>query len=127
MKDIKFKGWHKEKKIMFNVFGFDVNHVYPFKTEGLEIPPEREEVELLMDTGFKDETGKEIYEGDLLEFECDGDKFIDVIVFTRGSFALGENENNCDYGFVEYQLCEWSGGTIVGNIYQNPELLDSEK
>lgn len=122
MKNIKFRGWHKEKKAMFDVFGFDVNHVYSFKTEGLEIPPEREEVELMQYTGLKDINGKEICEGDLLEFEIEDElgNFINVVIWEKGCFALRAEK---EYDYVDYPLFEWINGRIIGNIYENPELL----
>ncbi|KOC47748.1 hypothetical protein ADU86_03890 [Clostridium botulinum] len=110
MKDIKFRGWHKEKKVMFDVFGFDVNHVYPFKTEGLEIPPEQEEVELIQYSGLKDKNGKEIYEGDILIWENAYSIKQMVVEFIDGSFVVEGYRPLGRNGL-------YIGAKVIGNIY----------
>ena len=67
-------------------------------------------------TGLKDMREKEIYEGDIL-FEILGEEYFKVI-FENGSYRAENEEYSLDLS--EYaHLCE-----IVGNIYQNPKLLE---
>src|SRR5690606_3232335 len=101
-------------------------------------------------TGLKDKNGKEIYEGDILllhQFLFDGHEFenelIGEVVYDHEtcSFAL-RNIRNADVkkymGYEEHEDC----GNIpifsfyglheesfekLGNVYENPELLDGEK
>ena len=74
--------------------------------------------------GLKDMREKEIYEGDIL-FESFGEKYYKV-VFENGSFRAEFEGDFEEYSFdlidVVAQGCE-----IVGNIYENLELLGEKE
>ena len=76
-------------------------------------------------TGLKDKNGECIYEGDILKWDKDG--LLYVVKFWDGMFYASVEE--CNDGILggfplhalteyEYKKCK-----IVGNIYDNPELL----
>lgn len=65
--------------------------------------------------GCKDRDGKFIFEGDILETDEAGWK--GVVVFGDGRFSL-EDSNG---GFSA--MPSWDGCKIIGNVYQNPELI----
>ena len=75
-------------------------------------------------TGLHDKNGKPIYEGDILQIDDPGDKSRFNVVFHRGAFKKKytvEGETflaDLDDGMLE----EW--WVIIGNIYENPELLE---
>ena len=83
-------------------------------------------------TGLKDENGKEIYEGDIIEFSYDMfvgyfDTFIakGKVVFEEGAFYVEVFENERITKDEAYLLYSINLDTIelMGNIYDNPELL----
>lgn len=125
-RDIKFRAWVKDRKAIFEVVL--INYVtkkvtYLFERVGhlLNIRHEKfNDIELMQYTGLKDKNNKEIYEGDIL-FESFGERYYKVI-FENGSFRAefkGDfEEHSFDLIDVAAQGCE-----IVGNIYENPELL----
>lgn len=79
-------------------------------------------------TGITDCNGALIFEGDVVhakEFNLKGGKYNDhnyAIEFHNGSFVAVKNckgRNWLDIGFVT--IC---GGEVIGNIHENPELLE---
>lgn len=67
-------------------------------------------------TGLLDKNGYEIYEGDILRNEsCKG-----IVVYKNGAFVLDLGKScGCVYLFCLDSLL------VIGNIYDNPELLES--
>ena len=126
MREIKFRVWVKDRKAVFEVVL--INYVtkkvtYLLERVGhlLSIRDEKfNDIELMQYTGLKDMRGKEIYEGDIL-FESFGERYYKVI-FENGSFRAEAEGDFDEYSFdlidIVAQGCE-----VVGNIYENPELL----
>lgn len=76
-------------------------------------------------SGLYDCNKKEIYEGDMLKWEKDG--ILYVVRYWHGMFYASVKECNDDIfgGFPLHALTEHEDRKckIVGNIYDNPELL----
>ena len=88
---------------------------------------------LMQFTGLLDKNGKEIYEGDILEdVRLDGSKRFYKVFYKKGGLVINihqddfKKDNPLFYepiadmqtsGFIEHNC------TIIGNIYENPELL----
>ena len=77
-------------------------------------------------TGLKDKNKKEIYEGDIVKANL---RFFDIVdqkcrvIFHNGSFGL-------QYGYsLDYfkPLATWDDIEVIGNIYENPELLKGDE
>ena len=119
MREIKFRAWDKLNKEMFNVesINFQERRVY----EDTVSYHKFEDIELMQYTGLKDKNNKEIYEGDILS-KGNNEKHYKVI-FENGSFRAEFEGDFEEYSFdlidVAAQGCE-----IVGNIYENPELME---
>jgi len=76
-------------------------------------------------TGLKDKDGKEIYEGDIIV--CSGNKtMFGEVIFENGQCVyIHRGISNKDYNNGELIPVGY-GYKIIGNIYENPELLKNE-
>ena len=109
MREIKFRAWDKDRREMiFNEFTL---HPSGFATTfGSEV-----DWPIMQFTGLHDLHGAEIYEGDVLR---EGKKKMDVFWNTLGSGGWWFSENHCHVHKVNLNNIE-----VIGNIYENPELL----
>ena len=69
---------------------------------------------LMQSTGVLDDNGKEIYEGDVIIPDGGG---ASLVHWKDGAFQVGY------YGDIPYVLADYKSITVIGNIYENPELL----
>lgn len=78
-----------------------------------------EEWKVMQFTGLLDKSGKEIYEGDILEDE-EGDIF--VVRYTSSARFVADLHGEKGFAYDEFALDDghW---LIIGNIYENPSLL----
>jgi len=84
-------------------------------------------------TGLVDGNGVEIFEGDVVRFWCDGraagGPFSKHKVITwRGGHAAGFSAVDADGSdpFSVMWSCEYGGREVIGNIHENPELLEAQ-
>lgn len=110
MRIIKFRAWDKvNKNMLYDVSTGTVTIWYK------EISSKSENCVFMQYTNLKDKNDKEIYENDVVANEY-GYKF--EIVFKDGCWFAGDTE----VGFMRKDKYK-----IIGNIYENPELLERIK
>jgi len=82
--------------------------------------------ELMQYTGLKDKNGVEIYEGDILQIIVDelGEHIVQhyEVAFEAPSFVC-KHTINPEYIGGTHPLREVEDFEVIGNIYENPELL----
>jgi len=127
MREIKFRAWVKEKKAIFEVILIDyvskkVTYLLERVGHLLSIRDAKfDDVELMQYTGLKDKNNKEIYEGDIIVLH--GSKY-KVIFKTEGArFVLRNDEFELEITFINNNNERME---IIGNIYENPELMEDE-
>lgn len=140
---IDFRAWDKKKSEILDVMDID----FSGKKVGVCNIPKRmfkdgrlhtihsierdwDEVELMQSTGLKDKNGTEIFEGDIVRWTrlC--------ISFDLETYETRSDDMEvgwCDYnaGFLaqdgtSFYKEDSSQYEVIGNIYENPELLEEQ-
>lgn len=131
----KFRAWIKTEKRMIetdDLLDIDYeNEVVTTQQVYFEngLPNDRdldnfvfEEVELMQSTAMVDRDGKMIFEGDIVKMAKDvysEPTYYEVVRHRGGAYRLESNQHGCEL-WLRHTDCE-----IVGNIYENKELLDA--
>ena len=103
---------------------FDINVVYfddGISDEYMSL--DFDEVEFIYNTGYKDMNGNYIYTGDILECQGEANKYYvrKVLVEQDGEKEFHYLTNNGNFVFRLIDMFDYA---VIGNIYENKELLE---
>ena len=113
----KFRAWDKETKSMNGMA-----EIYRNRNQEIELHPRDKNIILMQSTGLKDKNGKEIFEGDIVKMAKDfysEPTYYEVVRHYGGAYRLESKQHGCEW-WLRHTDCE-----VVGNIYENKELLDA--
>jgi len=119
-REIKFRAWDKRKKEMFYDWCIDPDGGwfgdFGEGSEDIALKYYKNgEIEVMQYTGLKDKNGKEIYEGDIVQVNGRNQE----VFFKDGYFGWGQQHTGT-YSFDPFESEEIE---VIGNIYENPELI----
>lgn len=149
MRKFKFRAWDKDRECFLKcIIGntdmenagwicpltyCDVNGEYDWYHNGT--------CAIMQYTGLKDRNGVEIYEGDIVKFEDVGEEGYEYkeafdftnracVCWNNGRFELEkivyDNSAMLEYMYNSHEefINEFKGFEVIGNVYENPELLE---
>lgn len=135
MREIKFRAWAYPNESMYEdvrVGGFEQTVPSWFDKEQGEWvdlwASNKADGVVMQYTGLKDKNGKEIYEGDILKItrrdvspapiSSDETFYTATIGYAGSQFQADDNQTHGTWHWGG-----WHQHEIIGNIYENPELL----
>ncbi|GAQ18002.1 prophage Lp1 protein [Oceanobacillus picturae] len=145
-REIKFRAWDKVNEKMLNYGTDEACEVWEDGCDymGMSFITHQPNIIWMQYTGLEDDHGKEVFEGDILEFEDigeegyeykDGYDFINraTIVFEEGRFVLS-NFLDINSAVIEEVRDEnhdhlvniIDSSRIIGNIYEDSHLLEGD-
>lgn len=115
MREIKFRFWDGKQMYNWN-WASDVQTEYVFN-------PDVEVWEVMQATGLRDKHGKEVWEGDVVTW-------VNAYIIPQVSFIKWDNEHGWwgvdslpNSAFGTSMKNSKSDFGVIGNIYENPDLL----
>jgi uncharacterized phage protein (TIGR01671 family) len=119
-REIKFRAWDIKDKFMMTFYDSEkqICHITPHRHSNIEI---------MQYTGLTDKNGKEIYEGDIIEYIDKDNSICYLIKYNQDRFGFGYYSDNYKkwYPLSKTWVKERKNKLYYkGNIYENPELLE---
>ena len=135
---LKYRFWHKPSKKTLNCYGFNKHYTFADTVGGIGTkynPCNTSDCVFMQCTGLKDKNGKLIFEGDILKVtgsrDASGYGVVEYLQAGCQFFVNGYLDYPSPYhprrkGEFHQPLQEWLCTEVIGNIYQNPELLEEK-
>ncbi|MFY0521410.1 YopX family protein [Lysinibacillus sp. UGB7] len=124
-REIKFRAWVENESVKSGPYPFMNHHIEfmgglindIFATSGIKpLNPLHNKITYMQYTGLKDKHGKEIFEGDIVQFKSARDitERYEVEYTDYGEWGIG----------VHRLAMRFKAFEVIGNIYENLELLE---
>ena len=126
----KYRLWDKNRQVMYdnsqliiwngNVYANDSKKLTCNNLKGWSVDDDY----LMQSTGLFDKYGQEIFEGDIIKMSKDvysEPTYYEVVRHRGGAYRLESKQHGCEL-WLRHTDCE-----VVGNIYENPELLEDKE
>lgn len=145
----KFRAWDKIDKELYSVDEINFNRgEFESIGDGITFLRGADEIELMQSTGLRDKNGKEIFEGDILKFNDEWEDYCQegyvdgsseginyVLIGSEKTYFIFEKTKYPDSSlfyyvneehltFQEVMEDDEFEFEVIGNIYENPELLE---
>ena len=117
----KFRAWDKETKTMDGMA-----EIYRNRNQEIELRPRDENIILMQSTGLCDKEGTEVFEGDILHHQIQAE-YTFIVKYDKDKGRWYGDGLSRTYRidiakrFLPYYY------KVIGNIYENPELLEDCK
>lgn len=132
---IRFRAWHNTweemcevKRIRFDDEG-NVTTVL-FIGKDLGVNAKIDEIELMQSTGLFDENDKEIFDGDILKVKImSGQSWLETVRYNdeKAMFVSKEVKRKVlESPLYDLFITDLFEVEVIGNIYENPELVEVE-
>ena len=133
MRDIDFRAWDKITKRMMLVVSISFKRnreLLQYLLNGGDpndynlARRDAEDAILLQYTGLKDKNGRKVYEGDIVHYCSEDIDVVSEIGFDESllAYVMYSWEGNYIFGYEPSSVFE-----VIGNIYENPELVEDLK
>lgn len=120
-REIMFRAWHEGKNMIYRELTDRNWYTEDDKQICGAVPEDKHWFKIMQYTGLNDRHGVGIYEGDIVKFKEYATERIKTVEYDKNHCAFYPLAG---YGHTEPEFL--SDFEVVGNIYENPELMEAK-